>query len=137
MKAQFSVKTLVYIIIALGCALAFASAVVPHYEAGHKLLASVIIASLIPYMIYGALMEVIRDTVLSIVGILMFAIDLLVKLPLRFYSSEMTDGATLMYASFALAIIPVGALVWTRMSASGGFKDWRGGNIMNGNKHRE
>ena len=125
MKAQFGIKALVYLIIALGCVLAFTTAVVPHYEAGHKLLASVFIASLIPYIIYGALMEVLRDKVLSIVGILIIAIDLLLKLPLRFSSSGVGDGATMMYASFALAIIPLGALLWARQvrPASGNRKD--------------
>ena len=124
MKVQFSVKTLVYLIIALGCTLAFTTAVVPHYDAGHRLLASVFIAGLIPYIIYGALMEILRDTMLSIVGILILAIDLLLKLLLRFSSSGMADGDTLMFASFTLAIIPLGGLLWDRRlrSASGGRK---------------
>ena len=123
MKAQFNIKILAFVIIASGCALAFVTAVVPHYQAGHKLLAGVFIASLIPYIIYAALLEVFRDTALITAGVLIFAIDLLLKLSLRFFSHEMTDGTTLMYASFTLAIIPLGVLLWTSLSLFGGRKD--------------
>ncbi len=84
MRPETDFRPAAYVIVALGVALAFVAAVVPHYDAGYRLDLVVLLVGLTPYVVYGILTEFVRDRWLLAIGLLLFAFDLASKIPLRF-----------------------------------------------------
>lgn len=104
-----------YVILAFGVLLSFASAVVPHYTAGHKLLFGLALAGIVPYLVYGALNGILRRWAMLTPGILILAADLLIKIPARFRSGHDYPSDLLYYAPLGvtLVILPVGIAIGT------------------------
>jgi hypothetical protein len=62
---------MVYLVVAAGLALAFASALVPFYSAGYKLYYSVLLVGLLPYLVYGCAAPLLSRGLGGMVGILL------------------------------------------------------------------
>jgi hypothetical protein len=93
MPTERDFRSTAFVIVALGTVLAFAASVVPFYTAGHKLLAGLLLTSLLPYAVYGVFAEVMRGGPLLLAGILLLCTDLAVKIPQRFLHYDgYTDG---------------------------------------------
>lgn len=73
-----------YFFIALGTALSFVTAMVPFFTSGYVLRPGVLLAGLLPYVVYGSLSNLVRGWPLLIVGIFLLIVDLLIKIPERF-----------------------------------------------------
>lgn len=84
MHEQTDFRCIAYFFIALGIALSFAAAVVPFFTARHSLRLGVLLAGVLPYVVYGSLSDLERGRPLLWVGILLIAGDLLAKIPERF-----------------------------------------------------
>ena len=109
MRKDLDFRLFSYLIVALGCALAFAAAVVPHYGAGHTLHVGVLLVGLLPYLVYGALSEVVRGWALAFAGALILAIDLAVKIPERFLRYDGYANDAVYYAPLvsAFVVLPI------------------------------
>ncbi len=93
MHPETDYRPAAYVIVALGTTLAFVAAVVPHYDAGHRLDLPVLLAGLTPYLVYGVFTAFMRDRWLLAAGLLLFAFDLAFRIPQRFlHYNGYTDG---------------------------------------------
>jgi hypothetical protein len=112
-----------YLVVTAGVILAFATAVVPHYTAGHVLLFDVLLIGLLPYVVYGAFVTIVRGWPLPIAGALVLGIDAAVKIPERFLRDEVLATNAVYYAPLVstFIVLPVvlglGALVAKRRGA--------------------
>lgn len=58
-----------YWFILIGLLLSLISALVPHFEAGYRLMVSVFIVGMLPYIVYGITVPLSRSTLTTIVGL--------------------------------------------------------------------
>lgn len=105
MRELSGIRLLIYSIVAFGCVLAFAAAIVPHYHAGHKLAFSVLCAGALPYLLYGLLTEVYPSRVLIIGGLLVLSVDAVVKLIERFVSYDQYASGVIFYMPIVASCI--------------------------------
>jgi hypothetical protein len=127
MRENPDFRLFAYLIITLGAMLSFAAAVVPHYDAGYTLLLSVVFAGLLHYVVYGLISDLVRGWLLLITGVLIFGVDLGVKIPERFLHYDSYASGIIYYAPFistlaAIVLLGIGA----RME-----KRWRGEAVTN------
>ena len=101
-----ALRTVIYIVVALGCALAMATAVVPHYQ-HHKLLFSVLLIGVMPYLIYLVLTEIHPSTALTLGGLAILGLDAMVKLFQRFVAFDQYANGAIYYIPIAASIVIV------------------------------
>ena len=58
-----------YLFIMIGLLLAVYSALVPHFEAGYRLATSVLVAGMLPYIVYGVAVPLVRGALMTITGL--------------------------------------------------------------------
>ncbi len=107
-------RNFAYSIITLGCVLSFAAAIVPFFDDGYHLIASVLFVWLLPYIIYGIFTDLVRGWALVVTGVLILGIDVAVIVPERYlHYTGYTDGvvyyAALMATVLAAVILGIGA----------------------------
>ena len=109
MRKEPDFRCFAYLIIALGSVLTFATAVVPFYDGSDELLMTVLAVGLLPYIVYGMFTDVVRGWSLLIAGMLIFGIDLGVKIPERFVHYDGYAGNAIYYAPLisTFIILPV------------------------------
>jgi hypothetical protein len=114
-----TIKRIAYAIVVLGLMLSFIAAVVPHGTGGHRLIAAFLLWGIVPYMVYGALTEVLRGHALLVPGVLVFVIDLVIKVPERFFTEWPADSVLLLYVPILLTVVvlPLGIFVGRQLSA--------------------
>lgn len=110
MREPYDFRRPAYFFIALGTALSFAAAVVPFFTAGHSLRLGVLLAGLLPYVVYGLLSDLQRGRPLLLVGIFLIAGDLLVKIPERFLRYDGYASGLIYYWPFAATLAVVAVL---------------------------
>ena len=110
MNHELDMRPVAYGVIILGCLLSFVAAVVPHYTAGHKLLFGVLLTGLTPYVVYGALTEILKGWMLAAPGILLLAVDAAIKIPDRLLSIADYPTTAVNFAPLwlVLIVLPVG-----------------------------
>ena len=118
MKEQPDFSHLAYGIVVLGFILSFITAVVPHYETGHKLLFGALAAGCIPYIVYVAAKEILHGWDLLLPGVLILLVDLLVKVPARFpvYTEYSTSMVYLTPLLLIGVVLPVGVFISRQLS---------------------
>ncbi len=97
-----------YGVIAVGLVLAFVSAVVPHYT-HHKLAAGVLLAGVLPYVVYGIVAVFMRNLLTVAVGAVLLAVHAALVINERF-GGIVDYGDSMMYfvpAAVALAMLPL------------------------------
>ncbi len=110
MNHETDMRPVAYAVIILGCMLSFATAVVPHYTAGHKLMFGLLLGGLVPYVVYGAFTEILKGWVLVAPGVLLLSVDAAVKIPDRVLSAADYPTAAVSYAAIwlVLIVLPLG-----------------------------
>ena len=101
---KLDLRGVAYVIIAGGCILAFATAVVPHYSAGYRLLFGVLAAGLSPYLAYGMLTELLRGWALVVPGLILFAAHLWLTVTQRFLDYDGYQGGAVYYVPLLAAL---------------------------------
>jgi hypothetical protein len=123
MRARTGFRRLAYLVVSLGASLAFAVAIVPFYEAGHRLALDLLLLGLLPYIVYGAFTGVVRGPALAVAGVLLLAIELGVRIPERYVSHDgFADGSVYwapLAATFVLLPLVLG-IGWWRAKRHGG-----------------
>jgi hypothetical protein len=109
MQSQASHRLFASALIAVGVALSFAAAVVPHYTAGYKVMAGVLLSGLLPYLAYGVLVPYLRGWVLSIPGIVVVALHAALIVRERFLdNADYSDGMIYVVPlALAVALLPL------------------------------
>lgn len=105
MHPETDFRPAAYALIALGASLAFVAAVVPHYDAGYRLDLPLLLAGLAPYLVYGVLTEFWRNRWLLVAGVVLLALELLLRIPLRLLRDGYPDTT-----AHAVPLIAAGAL---------------------------
>lgn len=103
-------RTLAYACIAAGIMLAFISAVVPHYTAGHRLATSVLVAGLVPYFVYALALPLMRGALSTVAGLVLVALHGGLVISERFvqgaaYADGLIHTAPLVLAMALLALL--------------------------------
>lgn len=94
-----------YFVILLGVMLSFACATVPHFTTGYTLHLGVLFAGLLPYLIYGMFINLIRGGSLLAIGVLLLGIDLAVKIPERFLDYDGYTSGAIYILSFIVSLL--------------------------------
>jgi hypothetical protein len=110
-------RRIAYTIIIAGVVLSLWIAVVPHFDAGHRLDVYLLLLGLLPYLIYGVLTAVLHRWALLIPGLLTLAVDLLLRLPERLQTADPVDGDWLIIGPVisSLVILPAGLFIAWRL----------------------
>ena len=69
MQAQSYANTPGYLIIMTGLILSLISAMVPHFDAGYRLMVSVFAVGMLPYIVYGVAVPLLRGRLTTIIGL--------------------------------------------------------------------
>lgn len=111
METQTSSRTLPYAVIATGAALAFAAGVVPHYDAGYRLLFGVVLAGLVPYFVYALAVPLMRDGLVAAAGIVLLVLHAALVGRERFLQGADYADGLICYGPLLLAVALL-PLVW-------------------------
>ena len=105
MSAELDLRPLAYLLIAVGIVMAGLSAVVPHFGAGHRLAIGVLVAGILPYLVYGSLTEVLRGWSLLLPGIVIVPIHGWVAVSERFLAFDGFDSGAIYVVPIVLTVI--------------------------------
>lgn len=97
-------RVLAYGCIAAGIALAFLSAAVPHYTAGYRLAAGILIAGLLPYLIYGLAVPLLHGTLTAVVGVVLVILHAALVFNERIAEGAESASGMIYYGPMVLAI---------------------------------
>jgi hypothetical protein len=111
MSSRSDLFPLALVVMAAGAGLALITAIVPFYHTSYVLLVGVLLTGLLPYLVYavGAWLE--RGWLSAVLGLLLLAVDLGVKVPARFVADDVA-GDRLMYALPLLEGVILVAVFW-------------------------
>ncbi|MGB5456536.1 MAG: hypothetical protein WBO16_20505 [Gammaproteobacteria bacterium] len=98
-----------YLFIMIGLLLSIISALVPHFEAGHTLLISVFAAGMLPYVVYGVAVPLLRGTLTTAVGLMMVVAHTWLVLNQRIIGNADYSDGWIYYVPMliALAVFPI------------------------------
>jgi hypothetical protein len=69
MNTQSYANVTGYLLITIGLLLSLISALVPHFEAGYRLMLSVFVAGMVPYLVYAIAVPVRRGSLTTLTGL--------------------------------------------------------------------
>jgi hypothetical protein len=98
-----------YAVIILGVTFNFAIAVVPNDQVGYELNMITLAFGLMPYVVYGSFLDVVRGWLLALAGAAILAVDLLVKIPERYLDYRAFHDHLVLYAPLlsTLILLPI------------------------------
>lgn len=108
MHAQTFANTPGYIFILIGLILSLASAFLPFYGAGYRFMASILIAGMTPYLVYGLAVPISRSVTTTVTGLVIVIAHAWLVINERINSTSPDDN--LIYTGpliIAIAALPV------------------------------
>lgn len=105
-----------YWFIAYGLLLSCISAFVPFYEAGYTLMFSVLLAGLLPYLVYSVAVPLMRGSITTVVGIALVAAHTWLVINERFIGGADYSDGMIYYVPMALsvAVLPLAVAAFRR-----------------------
>lgn len=101
------------LVVAGGCVLGLAAAIMPWHTGSYRLHADVLIFALIPYLVYASLMRTLRGASLMLAGLALVVTDILARTV--FHATEGTSpdtGRVIGYCLLMLLVVmPAGGLL--------------------------
>lgn len=94
-----------YLFILAGALLAAVSSFVPYFDASFHLMASVLIAGLIPYLVYSVAVVLLRGTLTTVAGAAMVALHAWLVISERFAREIDYSDGMIYYVPIIMAII--------------------------------
>lgn len=104
-------RCLPYALIAFGLCLAFISAVVPHFTAGHRIMFGVLLAGTLPYLTYGLALPLLRSTLITVAGIILVGLHTVLVVTERFLDGADYSDGLIYYGPLVLALATLPILV--------------------------
>ena len=105
MRAELDLRPVAYLFIAIGIIMAGLSAVVPHFGAGHRLAFDVFVVGTLPYVVYGALTEILRGWSLLLPGTLIVPIHAWLTVSERYLAFDEFDSGAIYTVPVVLTVI--------------------------------
>ena len=105
MRAELDLRPVAYVFILLGILMAGMSAIIPHFDTGYRLTFTVLLVGLLPYVVYGALSEVLRGWSLLLPGILIVPAHVWLTVSERFLSFDGFQSGTIYVVPIILTVI--------------------------------
>lgn len=99
-----------YLILAAGFALSFTAAVVPHFSGAHQMMFGVLVAHLVPYLVYAPAAFKLDDRAVQVAGSLLLMGHAALVIAMRFlhggdYAGSMIVAVPLLAAVFLLPLL--------------------------------
>ena len=113
MHAQSYANTPGYLFLIIGLTLSFISAFVPFFEAGYRLMMSVLIVGMLPYIVYGITVPLARNKVTTIVGLVIVIAHALLVINERIIGKANYDDGMIYYGPMIIAVIALPLVVIT------------------------
>ena len=125
MREELDLRPVAYLFIVVGVAIAGLSAVVPHFNAGYHLAFGVFLAGILPYVVYGALTELLRGWSLVLPGAVIVAAHIWLTVRERYLAYDGYQSAAIYVVPIILAVVvlPLGIVagrLLDRWSRAGG-----------------
>ena len=105
MHAQSYANTPGYLFLIIGLTLSFISAFVPFFEAGYKLMTSVLIAGMLPYLVYAIAVPLSRSTMTTMLGLVIVITHALLVFNERFIGNADYSDNIIYYGPIIIAVI--------------------------------
>ena len=105
MHAQSYANTPGYLFLIIGLTLSFISAFVPFFEAGYKLMTSVLIAGMLPYFVYAIAVPLSRSTMTTMLGLVIVITHALLVFNERFIGNADYSDNIIYYGPIIIAVI--------------------------------
>ncbi len=105
MESQNFTDTPGYLFILAGALLAAVSSFVPYFDAGYQLMASVLIAGLIPYIVYSVAVVLMRGALTTLAGAVMVAVHAWLVVSERFAREVDYSNGMIYYVPILMAIV--------------------------------
>ena len=93
-----------YVLICIGLLLSCIAAFVPHYEAGHKLMASVLFSGMLPYLVYGIAVPLLRGPLTTLNGVVIVVVHAWLVFDQRFAENVDYSNGLIYYVPVILAV---------------------------------
>lgn len=111
MHAQTYANPVGYLFIIVGVLLSVVSALVPHFESGYRLITSIFIAGILPYIVYGFAVPLIRGPVTTMTGLVVTAMHAMLVADQRFIRNADYSDVIVYYVPMAIALAALPLLV--------------------------
>jgi hypothetical protein len=113
METQPKLRSLAYWIVLAGLVLAFTSALVPFYTSGYKLASGVLLAGMLPYLVYGIAAPLLRRGLIVVSGLVLLTVHAGLVISERFLGGgDYSDGMIYWVpVLLAVALLPLLVLV--------------------------
>ena len=105
MHAQSYANTPGYLFLIIGLTLSFISAFVPFFEAGYKLMTSVLITGMLPYFVYAIVVPLSRSTMTTMLGLVIVITHALLVFNERFIGNADYSDNIIYYGPIIIAVI--------------------------------
>ena len=112
MNTQSIAQPLTVLLLILGCLIAFVSAMVPHFDAGYRLMVSVLLTGLLPYLVYAMTLPYLRGWLLAVPALLIVAVHAWAVASERFIDYRGYGDGTIYYVPIVLALLTLPLLAW-------------------------
>lgn len=113
MHAQSYANTPDYLLLMIGLFLSLISAFVPFFEAGHKLMTSVLIAGMMPYLVYGMAVPLSRSMMTTIIGLIIVMAHALLVFNERYIGEADYSDGMIYYVPIIMAVIVLPLVIIT------------------------
>lgn len=112
-----------YLFIMIGLLLSLIAALVPHFEAGYRLVTSVFIAGMLPYIVYGITVPLLHSALTTIVGLVIVVAHTWLVFNERILgNADYSDGMVYYFPMvIALAVLPLVVITLKKQKYFNGF----------------
>jgi hypothetical protein len=98
--------------IIIGLMLSLISAFVPHFESGYRLMTGILVAGLLPYLVYGIAVPLLRGSLTTAAGLVIVAVHTWLVFDQRIighadYSDGLIYYGPMLLALFALPLVVI------------------------------
>ena len=112
MHAQSYANTPGYLFILIGVVLSAISALVPHFEAGYTLMTSVLVTGMLPYLVYGIAVPLLRGVPTTVAGLVIIVAHAWLVFNQRVIGNADYSDGLIYYVPMvmALAVLPLAVI---------------------------
>lgn len=107
MRTESRLNASGYLFISTGIALSVVSALVPHFDAGYHLMLSVFSAGMLPYLVYGIAVPLMRSRLTTAVGLAIVTVHAWLVFSARIVGEADYSDGRIFYVPMILAVLTI------------------------------